>query len=151
MPHVEALLAADPTQPDARRVATRLLESKGLAARAAAALAEGAATTEESARFLSIELENTRGPRRRDVLRRIGILKQDQLDDPQGAFEAFEQALSIDPADDDLRRRYVELGTALKGPLEVARHVCARIDRRQGRRGPLAHHRGDGRAAPPRR
>ncbi len=121
MPHVEALLQVDPTHPDARRIATRLLESKGLAARAAAALAEGAATTEESARFLSIELENTRGPRRRDVLRRIGILKQDELGDQQGAFEAFEQALSIDPADDDLRRRYVELGTALKGPLEVAR------------------------------
>ena len=121
MPHVEALLQVDPTHPDARRIATRLLESKGLAARAAAALAEGAATTEESARFLSIELENTRGPRRRDVLRRIGILKHDALGDPQGAFEAFEQALSIDPADDDLRRRYVELGTALKGPLEVAR------------------------------
>jgi tetratricopeptide (TPR) repeat protein len=121
MPHVEALLQVDPTQPDARRVATRLLESKGLAARAAAALAEGAATTEETARFLGIELENTRGPRRRDVLRRIGILKQDQLGDPQGAFEAFEQALSIDPSDDDLRRRYVELGTSLKGPLEVAR------------------------------
>jgi|GEM_PF-405214 len=121
MPHVEALLEADPTHPDARRVATRLLESKGLAARAAAALAEGAPTTEERARFLGIELENTRGPRRRDVLRRIGILKQEELGDPQGALEAFEQALSIDPADDDLRRRYVELGTALKGPLEVAR------------------------------
>ena len=121
MPHVEALLEVDPTHPDARRVATRLLESKGLAARAAAALAAGAPTTEERARYLGIELENTRGPRRRDVLRRIGILKQDELKDPQGAFDAFEQALGIDPADDDLRRRYVELGSHLKGPLEVAR------------------------------
>jgi golgin subfamily B member 1 len=121
MPHVEALLELDPTHPDARRVATRLLESKGLAARAAAALAAGAPTTEETARYLAIELENTRGPRRRDVLRRIGILKQDELNDVQGAFEAFEQALGIDPADDDLRRRYVELGSHLKGPLEVAR------------------------------
>jgi tetratricopeptide (TPR) repeat protein len=121
MPHVEALLDVDATHPDARRVATRLLESKGLAARAAAALAPGAPTTEERARYLGIELENTRGPRRRDVLRRIGILKQDELGDQQGAFDAFEQALGIDPADDDLRRRYVELGTHLKGPLEVAR------------------------------
>lgn len=121
MPHVEALLDVDPTHPDARRVATRLLESKGLAARAAAALAAGAPTTEERARYLGIELENTRGPRRRDVLRRIGVLKQDELNDVQGAFEAFEQALGIDPADDDLRRRYVQLGTHLKGPLEVAR------------------------------
>lgn len=121
MPHVEAILEADPTNPEARRVATRLLESKGLAARAAAALAPGAGTTEERARFLAIELENTRGPKRRDVLRRIGVLKQDELGDAQGAFEAFEQALGIDPADDDLRQRYAELGVALKGPAEVAR------------------------------
>lgn len=121
MPHVEALLDADPSNPDARRIATRLLESKGLAARAAAALAAGAPNTAERARYLGIELENTRGPRRRDVLRRIGILKQDELQDPTGAFEAFEQALGIDPADDELRRRYTGLGTELKGPLEVAR------------------------------
>lgn len=121
MPHVEALLEVDASHPEARRVATRLLESKGLAARAAAALAAGAPTTEERTRYLGIELENTRGPRRRDVLRRIGILKQDELQDEQGAFEAFEQALAIDPADDELRRRYVQLGSHLKGPLEVAR------------------------------
>jgi golgin subfamily B member 1 len=121
MPHVEALLEVDPAHPDARRVAIRLLESKGLAARAAAALAPGASSTEERARYLTVELENTRGPRRRDVLRRLGILRQDELGDDQGAFEAFEQALGIDPADDDLRARYVALGTALKGPLDVAR------------------------------
>ncbi len=121
MPHVEALLEADPTNVEARRVASRLLESKGLAARAAAALAAGAESTEERARYLAIELENTRGPRRRDVLRRIGILKQDELDDATGAFEAFEQALGIDPADDELRQRYMGLGIQLKGPIEVAR------------------------------
>ncbi len=124
MPHVEAILEADPTNPEARRVATRLLESKGLAARAAAALAPGAGTTEERARFLAIELENTRGPKRRDVLRRIGVLKQDELGDAQGAFDAFEQALGIDPADDDLRHRHAELGVALKGPAEVARTLA---------------------------
>jgi tetratricopeptide (TPR) repeat protein len=121
MPHVEALLEADPTNAEARRVATRLLESKGLAARAAAVLAAGASTTEERAKYLAIELEHTRGPRRRDVLRRIGILKQDELDDPQGAFEAFEQALGIDPGDDELRARYMQLGVQFKGALEVAR------------------------------
>lgn len=126
MPHVEALLDVDPTHPEARRVALRLLESKGLAARSAAALASGAPTTEEAARYLAIELENTRGPRRRDVLRRIGILKQDELNDPQGALDAFEQALGIDPTEDDLRRRYVALGSTLKGPLDVAR-TFARI------------------------
>src|SRR5262249_27018379 len=95
MPHIESLLEADPTNFEARRVAQRLLESKGLAARAAAVLSAGAESTEERARYLAIELEHTRGPKRRDVLRRIGILKQDELGDIQGAFEAFEQALGI--------------------------------------------------------
>ena len=126
MPHVEALLETDPTNVEARRVANRLLESKGLAARAAAALSPGASTTEERARYLGIELEHTRGPRRRDVLRRIGILKQDELGDTQGAFEAFEQALGLDPADDELRQRYMALGIGIKGPLEVAR-MFARV------------------------
>ena len=121
MPHVEALLEADPHNEMARRVATRLLESKALAARAAAALATGAETTAERLQYLTVELDNTRGPKRRDVLRRVGILKQDELLDHIGAFEAFEQALAIDPADDELRARYVALGSALKGPLEVAR------------------------------
>ena len=121
MPHVEAILEADPWNDPARRVAVRLLESKGLAARAAAVLSAGAQSTEERARYLGIELEHTRGPKRRDVLRRIGVMKQDELGDPQGAFEAFEQALGLDPADDELRARYVALGSQLKGPLEVAR------------------------------
>lgn len=121
MPHVEVLLEHDPHHVEARKVATRLLESKGLAARAAAALANGAATTEQRARYLAVELEHTRGPRRRDVLRRLGMLRQDELGDVQGAFEAFEQALGIDPSDDELRRRYIDLGCHLKGPLEVAR------------------------------
>src|SRR5262249_28750692 len=74
MPHVEALLEFDPTNVEARRVAMRLLESKGLAARAAAALSVGASSPHERAHFLGIELDNTRGPKRRDVLRRLGIL-----------------------------------------------------------------------------
>lgn len=121
MPHVEALLDVEPSHAEARRVAMRLLESKGLAARAAAALSAGAQSTQERAHYLAIELENTRGPRRRDVLKKIGILKQDELGDTQGAFEAFEQAIALDPSDDELRERYVGLGCSLKGPLEVAR------------------------------
>ncbi|MCL2779080.1 MAG: tetratricopeptide repeat protein [Polyangiaceae bacterium] len=126
MAHVEAVLAVDPAQSEARRVAGSLLDNKGLAARAAAALAAGAESTEERAHLYGIELENTRGPRRRDVLRRIGILKQDELSDFAGAFEAFEQALGIDPTDDELRVRYAELGCKIKGPLEVAK-VFARV------------------------
>ncbi|MEO8797818.1 MAG: hypothetical protein ABI551_08035, partial [Polyangiaceae bacterium] len=44
-----------------------------------------------------------------DVLRRLGILRQDKLANPAGAFDAIEQALTLDPADDELRGRYVAL------------------------------------------
>jgi len=75
-------------------------ESACLAARAAAALAQAQAELgvgAEVARLLAIELEHTRGPKRREVLTRLGILKQDRLNDTAGAYEAFEQALALDP------------------------------------------------------
>jgi tetratricopeptide (TPR) repeat protein len=124
MPHVEALLLADPSHDDARRVALKLLDVKGLAARAAAALAsayEQTGVPADVAKFLAIELEHTRGPKRRDVLRKIGVLRQDKLDDPQGAFEAFEQALALDPSDEELRRRFGALAGSLGKELDAAR------------------------------
>jgi golgin subfamily B member 1 len=124
MPHVEALLLADPSNDDARRVALKLLDVKGLAARAAAALAgayEVTGVPADVAKFLAIELEHTRGPKRRDVLRKIGVLRQDRLEDPQGAFEAFEQAIALDPSDDELRRRFSHLASELGKELDAAR------------------------------
>ncbi len=122
--HVEALLAADPPHEEARRVATKLLEVKGLAARAAAALASAhdqVGSPVDVAKFLSIELEHTRGPKRRDVLRKIGVLREDRLGDREGAFAAFEQALGLDPSDDDLRARFIGLALALGKALDAAR------------------------------
>jgi tetratricopeptide (TPR) repeat protein len=124
MPHVEALLAANPSHEEARRVAQKLLDVKGLAARAAAALAaayEQTGVPADVAKFLAIELEHTRGPKRRDVLRKIGVLREDRLEDPQGAFEAFEQALALDPSDEELRRRYTGLAGVLGKELDAAR------------------------------
>jgi tetratricopeptide (TPR) repeat protein len=124
MPHVEALLAVDPGNEDAKRAATKLLGIKGLAARAAAVLADAAEKTETAdvvARHLATELEHIRGPRRRDVLVRLGILKQDRLNDPAGAYESFEQALLLDPSEDEHRLRYVVLSLKLSKPLEAAR------------------------------
>ena len=72
MPHIEAVLAKDPPNDEARRVAQKLLNVKGLASRAASALAEAFdkwGRPEDVARFLAIELEHTRGPKRFGVLR----------------------------------------------------------------------------------
>ena len=122
--HIEALLAMDPAHGEAQRVAGKLLVIKGLAARAASALAaaqERLGDHGEVARLLAVELEHTRGPKRRDVLRRLGILKQDRLSDLPGAYETFEAALGLDPTDDDLRHRYEATAKALGRQLDAAR------------------------------
>lgn len=124
MPHVEALLAHDPAREDALRVAEKLLANKALAGRAAAALAsayEAMGNLTEVHKCLQIELEATRGPKRKDVLKRLGTLRQERMNDLPGALEAFEGAIGIDPADDDVRTRYASLAVHLGGALEAAR------------------------------
>ena len=124
MPHIEAILVKDPSHDEARRVANKLLGVKGLAARAAAALADANEATglpSDVAKYLAIELEHTRGPKRLSVLKRIGILKQDRIDDLDGAFEAFEQAIALDPSDDDVRLRYGSLALQIGKLLDAAR------------------------------
>jgi tetratricopeptide (TPR) repeat protein len=127
MSHVEQLLALDPTHEGARRLAQKLLVIKGLAGRAAAALAtafEVSGTPQDIARYLTIELENTRGARRTALLTRLGKLKQERMGDERGAFEAFEQALAVDPIDDDLRARYVALAARLQRYVDAAKTLA---------------------------
>ncbi|WP_394833567.1 tetratricopeptide repeat protein [Pendulispora rubella] len=123
-PHVEALLVIDPANDTARSVAERLLEIRGVAARAAAALAdahEQAGTPREVAHYLTLELEHTRGSRRLTVLRRLGVLLHDRMNKPVEAFDTIEQALTLDPADGSLRERYVTLAAALGRQLDAAK------------------------------
>lgn len=126
LPHAEVVLEADPFHEDAKRVAAKLLVNKTHAARAAGALSRAAFATGdlvEMEKFLVIELEHTRGAKRFGVLKRLGVLRQDGLGQPQAAFEAFDASLAIDPTDDDLRARYVELAVALGNPLDAARSL----------------------------
>ena len=123
-PHVEALLLLDPGNAKGRAVAEQLLESKGVAARAAAALAQAHGVDgapEDVARYLAIELEHTRGSRRREVLLKLGILRQDRLGDAAGAYEALEQALVLDPTDDETRVRFTALAVTLGRQLDAVR------------------------------
>jgi tetratricopeptide (TPR) repeat protein len=118
----EQLLSINPAHEGARRVGERLLLVKGLAGRAAAALAtafEAHGTPEQVARCLTIELESSHGPRRAHLLTRLGRLRAEQMGDDAGALEAYDIALALDPADHELRRLYVELAT------RVGRHVDA--------------------------
>ena len=124
MPHVEALLLEDPEHDGARAVAQRLLEVKALAGRAASALAratEATGTPADVAKILAIELEHTRGPKRREVLRRLAFLRQDGLGDDAGAYEVLEQALALDASDPEALSRYAGLAVTLHKELEAGR------------------------------
>ncbi len=124
MPFVEQLLALEPTNEEARKVAQKLVVIKGLAGRAAAALSqayETSGTPHEIARFLTIELESTRGPKRAALLGRLGNLKAERMGDDRGAFEAYEQALAIDGSDDDVRARYVAVAGKLGKWVDAAK------------------------------
>jgi tetratricopeptide (TPR) repeat protein len=124
LPHVEQLLALDPTHQEARRVAQKLVVVKGLAGRAAAALSQAfevQGTPQEVVRFLTIELESTRGPKRAALLGRLGKLKSERMGDDKGAFDAYEQALAVDGSDDELRGRYVTVAGKLARWVDAAK------------------------------
>ncbi|HEV8247285.1 MAG TPA: tetratricopeptide repeat protein, partial [Polyangiaceae bacterium] len=122
--HAEGLLAVDPAHEPSRKAAEALLEHRQLGPRATAALSdayEKAGETQRAIGMLSLELKQVRGPRRVEVQRRLGILRQDALDDPAGALELLAPVVAGDPGDDGLRRRFVELSLSLNQPAQAAR------------------------------
>ena len=122
LPYAEALLEQNSSHELARELCTRLLPNKGVQARAALALANASAGFAfEEVRYLELALETTRGPGRRDVLKRLGVLREDPISDLRGAFEAFEGALLLDPTDDEVRSKYREIALSLSNPLDAAR------------------------------
>lgn len=74
---------------------------------------------------LTRELEVARGARLREVQKRLAVLRQDFLDDADGALELLEPFLSKDPSDDDSRRRYLEI-TAQQGKSAEAARLLKR-------------------------
>jgi tetratricopeptide (TPR) repeat protein len=122
--HVEGLLLLDPTHPHARKLAEELLEHRQLGLRAAAALSdayEKAGETERAVEMLSHELRQVRGPRRVEVQRRLGALRQDVLGDLAGALELLAPVVAGDPGDDELRERFVRLSLELNQSAQAAR------------------------------
>lgn len=122
--HVEGLLRLDPSHAMARQAAEGLLEDNQLRLRAAAALSDALEATREIERavdMLTFELKHIRGPRRMEVQRRLGILRQDELADPAGALELLAPLVAGDPSDDALRTRFVSLSLSLNQTEQAAR------------------------------
>ncbi|HVJ21574.1 MAG TPA: tetratricopeptide repeat protein, partial [Polyangiaceae bacterium] len=122
--HVEGLLKQDPLHEQARSAAEALLEHRQFGPRAAALMSdafEAAGEVQRAIGMLSIELKQVRGPRRVEVQRRLGILRQDAQNDPAGALELLAPVVAGDPGDDALRRRFVDLSLSLNQPAQAAR------------------------------
>src|SRR6185295_4358385 len=80
LPHVERLLAHDPSHQAARELGERLVQNKALGSRAATILAdsyEKLGDFEAAASMLTAQLEHARGTRRLEVQRRLAALRQD--------------------------------------------------------------------------
>ncbi|MES1183500.1 MAG: tetratricopeptide repeat protein [Myxococcales bacterium] len=122
--HIEGVLQLAPNHPTALAAAEGLLEHRAHAPRAAAALSdayERSGRMDRAVAMLSFELKQVRGPRRVEVQRRLGILRQDVLSDPAGALELLGPVVAGNPGDDDLRARFVALSLALSQPEQAAR------------------------------
>lgn len=122
-PHVEEVLAEDKDNPIARRVASRLLQNRSVAPRVAAALEkvyEAEGDRGGVAQMLATQIEQLRGPKKAEAQRRLGTMFYDD-GDAAGAFSNFEAVLAIDPADDEVRTRYVELARRLGKASEASK------------------------------
>lgn len=116
LPHLEAILAVDPSNGEALAVAEHLLTVRATAGRAAAALRSAAGVRgdmEGQLRYLLVELEYARGAKRKEVLGQIGAIKEGHLSDLRGALEAYEAAFLLDPTDDALRVHYKHIASGL--------------------------------------
>jgi tetratricopeptide (TPR) repeat protein len=124
LPHVEELLRLDPTHEQARRVGEDLIAHKALTARAAAALGaayEAAGEPSEAARLYAVEIEAVRGPKRLEAQKKLAVLTLEQLGDLEKTFSMYESLVPLDPVDDDVRARFVQLASALDKQLEATR------------------------------
>src|SRR6185437_4830438 len=124
MPHVEEVLRADPLHAEARRVATELVGHKSLTARAAGALSdahEAAGEPSDAAEMRAAEIEALRGPKRLEAQKKLSRLTLEQLGDLEKTFVLDEAIVVLDPSDDEVRARFVQLASALDKQAEATR------------------------------
>lgn len=127
MGHVEDVLRERVGDYEARELAERMLAIGELRPRAARALETVYETRDEVrdlVRVLSIRLESLTGAdaadERRELLRRIAMLRDDRLHDDQGALDALAELVPMDPLDADARTRLLEIGRRVSAHERVA-------------------------------
>lgn len=140
--HIEEILRTRHDDADARELAERMLDIGSLKLRTAALLEtvyEARDEVRSLVRMLEIRLEAL-GPasapagqateldERKDLLRRIGELKDERLHDDAGAFDALAQLLPLVPDDETVRERFIEIGKRLSKHDRVATVLTAAAD-----------------------
>ena len=127
MGHVEDVLRERVGDYEARELAERMLaigELRPRAARALETVYEARDEVRDLVRVLAIRIESLTSPEvadeRRELLRRIAMLRDDRLHDDQGALDALAELVPMDPLDADARARLLEIGRRVSAHQRVA-------------------------------
>jgi tetratricopeptide (TPR) repeat protein len=125
--HVEDVLRERVNDPDAKKLAERLLEIGSLRVRAARVLEVVYETRDEVrdlARVLATRLDadtEATADETRELLRRIAMLRNERLRDDSAALDAYARLVPLDPSDADARDRLIEIGARLDAHARVAK------------------------------
>jgi tetratricopeptide (TPR) repeat protein len=130
--HLEDVLSRRESDGEAQKLVERLLEVPELRLRAAKILEHVYEARDEIrllVRVLEIRREGaTSEDERRELLRRISILRDERLRDDPGAFASLAELTPIEPEDAAIRQRFVEIGRRLADHEKVAAVLTAAAD-----------------------
>jgi tetratricopeptide (TPR) repeat protein len=127
--HLEDVLRLRENDGEARQLVERLLEIGSLRFRAARVLEhvyEARDEIRQLVRVLEIRREGaTDEAERRDLLRRMSVLRDERLRDDHGAFTTLAELVPLEPEDASVRERFVEIGRRLADHEKVATVLTA--------------------------
>ena len=130
--HLEDVLSQRRGDTDARHLVERLLEIPELRLRAARVLEhvyEARDEIRQLVRVLEIRREGAANEaERRELLRRISILRDERLRDDPGAFASLSELVPLEPEDAAIRERFVEIGRRVADHEKVAAVLTAAAD-----------------------
>jgi tetratricopeptide (TPR) repeat protein len=130
--HLEDVLRIRENDAEARQLVERLLDIGVLRLRAARVLEhvyEARDEIRQLVRVLEIRREGaTDESERRDLLRRMSVLRDERLRDDHGAFATLAELVPLEPEDSPTRERFVDIGRRLADHERVAAVLIAAAD-----------------------
>jgi tetratricopeptide (TPR) repeat protein len=133
--HLEDVLSRRESDGEAQKLVEKLLEVPALRLRAARILEhvyEARDEIRQLVRVLEIRREGAQSEEeRRELLRRISVLRDERLRDDAGAFASLAELCPLEPEDASIRLRFVEIGRRLAEHERVATVLTAAADTSQ--------------------